>query len=145
MICIWVYSSPKVLWVMIKSLPRCTFYFSLLPPCLRSSSSSFSALVVDQSQAVKFALDIASGMAFLHTLEPMVSRLYLNSKHVMVRNCFTVFDHRRISNQNDELDFSLLLPLRQHTTELMLWLARYWTSNKLMWFISRLMRTWQPE
>uniref|UniRef100_A0A8C6WJV7 Scaffold protein ILK n=1 Tax=Neogobius melanostomus TaxID=47308 RepID=A0A8C6WJV7_9GOBI len=42
------------------------------------------SLVVDQSQAVKFALDIASGMAFLHTLEPMVSRLYLNSKHVMI-------------------------------------------------------------
>ncbi|RVE63904.1 hypothetical protein OJAV_G00140930 [Oryzias javanicus] len=43
-----------------------------------------TTLVVDQSQAVKFALDIASGMAFLHTLEPMVSRLYLNSKHVMI-------------------------------------------------------------
>lgn len=46
------------------------------------------ALVVDQSQAVKFALDIASGMAFLHTLEPMVPRLYLNSKHIMVRSFF---------------------------------------------------------
>lgn len=45
-----------------------------------------SALVVDQSQAVKFALDIASGMAFLHTLEPMVPRFYLNSKHIMVRS-----------------------------------------------------------
>lgn len=40
--------------------------------------------MVDQNQAVKFALEIASGMAFLHTLEPMVSRLYLNSKHIMV-------------------------------------------------------------
>lgn len=56
-------------------------------PVLGSLPSS--ALVVDQSQAVRFALDIASGMAFLHTLEPMVSRLYLNSKHVMVRaGCF---------------------------------------------------------
>ena len=54
-----------------------------------SSSSSSSALVVDQNQAVKFALDIASGMAFVHTLEPMVSRLHLNSKHIMVS---TVFD-----------------------------------------------------
>ncbi|CAG00468.1 unnamed protein product [Tetraodon nigroviridis] len=43
-----------------------------------------TTLVVDQSQAVKFALDIASGMAFLHTLEPMVARLYLNSKHIMI-------------------------------------------------------------
>lgn len=41
--------------------------------------------VVDQTQAVKFALDIACGMAFLHTLEPMIPRHYLNSKSVMVR------------------------------------------------------------
>lgn len=40
--------------------------------------------VVDQMQAVKFALDIACGMAFLHTLEPMIPRHYLNSKSVMV-------------------------------------------------------------
>lgn len=68
--------------------PAVLSYISLLSLLLSSSSS---ALVVDQSQAVKFALDIASGMAFLHTLEPMVSRLYLNSKHVMVRHCSTVF------------------------------------------------------
>lgn len=55
----------------------------IFTPLLRLPPAS--ALVVDQSQAVRFALDIASGMAFLHTLEPMVSRLYLNSKHVMVR------------------------------------------------------------
>lgn len=53
-----------------------------------STTFSPSALVVDQSQAVKFALDIASGMAFLHTLEPMVPRLHLNSKHIMVRYSF---------------------------------------------------------
>jgi len=43
-----------------------------------------SDFVVDQTQAVKFALDIACGMAFLHTLEPMIPRHYLNSKSVMV-------------------------------------------------------------
>jgi len=42
--------------------------------------------VVDQTQAVKFGLDIACGMAFLHTLEPMIPRHYLNSKSVMVSN-----------------------------------------------------------
>lgn len=52
------------------------FYFLFLP---------LSAFVVDQTQAVKFALNIASGMAFLHTLEPMIARHYLNSKSVMVR------------------------------------------------------------
>lgn len=41
--------------------------------------------MVDQTQAVKFALNIASGMAFLHTLEPMIARHYLNSKSIMVR------------------------------------------------------------
>ena len=41
-------------------------------------------VVVDQLQAIRFALDIARGMAFLHSLNPMVKRFYLNSKHVMV-------------------------------------------------------------
>lgn len=42
--------------------------------------------VVDQSQAVKFALDMARGMAFLHTLEPLIPRHALNSRSVMVRS-----------------------------------------------------------
>ncbi len=46
---------------------------------------------MDQTQAVKFALDIACGMAFLHTLEPMIPRHYLNSKSVMVRNLKQTF------------------------------------------------------
>lgn len=45
------------------------------------SSADF---VVDQMQAVKFALDIARGMAFLHTLEPLIPRHYLNSRGIMV-------------------------------------------------------------
>ncbi|NXY81414.1 ILK kinase, partial [Alcedo cyanopectus] len=40
--------------------------------------------VVDQTQAVKFALDIARGMAFLHTLEPLIPRHHLNSRSVMI-------------------------------------------------------------
>lgn len=51
----------------------------------RLSLVLLSDFVVDQTQAVKFALDIACGMAFLHTLEPMIPRHYLNSKSVMVR------------------------------------------------------------
>lgn len=73
-----------------------------------------SALVVDQSQAVRFALDIASGMAFLHTLEPMVSRLYLNSKHVMVRAGYShpwlpLGGNQPTSLVVDVLSFSFLL------------------------------------
>ncbi|NXG45561.1 ILK kinase, partial [Psilopogon haemacephalus] len=40
--------------------------------------------VVDQRQAVRFALELARGMAFLHTLEPLVPRHHLNSRSVMV-------------------------------------------------------------
>ncbi|KAL7982874.1 hypothetical protein Chor_013480 [Crotalus horridus] len=40
--------------------------------------------VVDQTQAVKFALDVSRGMAFLHTLEPLLPRHYLNSRGIMV-------------------------------------------------------------
>lgn len=53
--------------------------------CSDVSVVMLSDFVVDQTQAVKFALDIACGMAFLHTLEPMIPRHYLNSKSVMVR------------------------------------------------------------
>jgi len=40
--------------------------------------------VVDQAQAVKFAVDIARGMGFLHSLDPLILRYYLSSKHVVV-------------------------------------------------------------
>ncbi|VDN55079.1 unnamed protein product [Dracunculus medinensis] len=43
-----------------------------------------SAIVIDQLQAAKFALDIARGMSFLHSLDPMVLRYYLSSKHIVV-------------------------------------------------------------
>lgn len=43
-----------------------------------------SGIVVDTAQALKFALDIARGMAFIHSLEKLVPNLYLSSKHVMV-------------------------------------------------------------
>ena len=44
----------------------------------------FAGIVVDQNQALRFALDITRGMEFLHTMEPLVPDLYLTSKHVMV-------------------------------------------------------------
>ena len=33
---------------------------------------------------MKFALDIAKGMEYLHSLEQLIPRLYLKSTHVMV-------------------------------------------------------------
>jgi len=41
-------------------------------------------IVVDQNQALRFALDVARGMEFLHSMEPQIPSLTLNSKHIMV-------------------------------------------------------------
>ncbi|KAE9554255.1 hypothetical protein FO519_002554 [Halicephalobus sp. NKZ332] len=41
-------------------------------------------VIVDHNQAMKFAVDIARGMSFLHSMDPMVLRYYLSSKHVVV-------------------------------------------------------------
>uniref|UniRef100_A0A3Q2P7Z2 Scaffold protein ILK n=1 Tax=Fundulus heteroclitus TaxID=8078 RepID=A0A3Q2P7Z2_FUNHE len=65
--------------------------------------------VVDQTQAVKFALDIASGMAFLHTLEPMIPRHYLNSKSIMIDEDLTA----RISMA--DVKFSFQCPGRMYS------------------------------
>ncbi|XP_034024252.1 integrin-linked protein kinase [Thalassophryne amazonica] len=65
--------------------------------------------VVDQTQAVKFALDIACGMAFLHTLEPMIPRHYLNSKSVMIDEDMTA----RISMA--DVKFSFQCPGRMYS------------------------------
>uniref|UniRef100_A0A914LCH4 Protein kinase domain-containing protein n=1 Tax=Meloidogyne incognita TaxID=6306 RepID=A0A914LCH4_MELIC len=43
-----------------------------------------SSVVIDHTQATRFALDIAKGMAFLHSLDQPILRFYLNSKHVVV-------------------------------------------------------------
>ncbi|KAH7953818.1 hypothetical protein HPB49_012677 [Dermacentor silvarum] len=48
-------------------------------------------MVVDQAQALKFAIDVARGMAFLHTLEPMIPNYQLSSKHVMVDEEMTAY------------------------------------------------------
>uniref|UniRef100_A0A672R0F7 Protein kinase domain-containing protein n=1 Tax=Sinocyclocheilus grahami TaxID=75366 RepID=A0A672R0F7_SINGR len=65
--------------------------------------------VVDQTQAVKFALDIACGMAFLHTLEPMIPRHSLNSKSVMIDEDMTA----RISMA--DVKFSFQCPGRMYS------------------------------
>jgi len=44
----------------------------------------YSGIVVDQNQALRFALDIARGMEFLHNMEPMVPNMRLSSKHILV-------------------------------------------------------------
>ena len=40
--------------------------------------------VVDSHRALQFAIDVAKGMAYLHSLDRNMPRFHLNSKHVMV-------------------------------------------------------------
>ncbi|RWS03983.1 Integrin-linked protein kinase-like protein [Dinothrombium tinctorium] len=68
-------NSPPNLVVVNQYMPYGSLYHIL------HESTGF---VVDHTQALKFAIDIARGMAFLHTLDPLIPRLYLNSKHVIV-------------------------------------------------------------
>jgi len=44
-----------------------------------------AGVVVDTVQALRFALDVARGMAFLHSLERIIPEYHLNSRHIMVR------------------------------------------------------------
>lgn len=62
---------------------------------------------MDQSQAVKFALDMARGMAF-HTLEPLIPRHALNSRSVMIDEDMTA----RISMA--DVKFSFQCPGRMY-------------------------------
>ncbi|KAL5011274.1 hypothetical protein ScPMuIL_009825 [Solemya velum] len=43
-----------------------------------------TGIVVDQNQTLRFAMDIARGMEFLHTMEPLILNYVLTSKHVMI-------------------------------------------------------------
>ena len=43
-----------------------------------------AGIVVDTGRAIQFAIDIAKGMAFLHSLDRQMPRLHLTSRHVMV-------------------------------------------------------------
>lgn len=43
-----------------------------------------TGVVVDTAQALRFALDIARGMSFLHSLERIIPTYLLNSHHVMI-------------------------------------------------------------
>lgn len=51
-----------------------------------------TGIVVDQNQALRFAIDIARGMEFLHTMEPAIPNLILTSKHVMIDSNFAEID-----------------------------------------------------
>jgi len=43
-----------------------------------------TGVVVDTVQALRFAVDVARGMAFLHSLERIIPEYHLNSRHIMI-------------------------------------------------------------
>lgn len=48
-----------------------------------------TGIIVDQQQGMKFAVDIARGMEYLHSLEQLIPRLYLKSTHIMIDDDLT--------------------------------------------------------
>ena len=69
-------NSPPNLIVITQYHPYGSLYDVLHKPS--------SPVSVDYVQALKFANDIARGMAFIHTLDPLIPRFYLNSHHVLI-------------------------------------------------------------
>ena len=43
-----------------------------------------TGLVVDSARGIQFAMDVAKGMAYLHSLDRQMPRFHLNSKHVLI-------------------------------------------------------------
>ncbi|CAO1360446.1 unnamed protein product [Diamesa serratosioi] len=68
-------NSPKHLVTISQYMPRGSLHDLL---------HSAAGVVVDTAQAVRFAVDIAKGMAYLHSLERIIPEFYLNSHHIMI-------------------------------------------------------------
>ncbi|CAH1119591.1 unnamed protein product [Phaedon cochleariae] len=74
-------NSPPSLIVISQYLPLGSLYNVL--------HEGSGGIVVDTAQALRFATDIAKGMAFLHSLERTAPEFFLNSRHVMVEEDLT--------------------------------------------------------
>ena len=95
---------------------------------------------LDTQQALRFALDIARGMAFLHSLNPIVPRLYLNSFHVLISEDMTA----RINMADAKFSFqernkvyqpAWMAPeaLQKKESEINLQAANMWSFAIILW------------
>lgn len=73
-------NSPQSLIVISQYLPLGSLY-----NVLHESNN----IVVDTAQALRFAINIARGMAFLHSLERTIPEYHLNSRHVIIEEDLT--------------------------------------------------------
>uniref|UniRef100_A0A6G1SKF1 Integrin-linked protein kinase n=1 Tax=Aceria tosichella TaxID=561515 RepID=A0A6G1SKF1_9ACAR len=138
-----IFSHPNVLPVIgcVIEPPSLVVVSQYLPlGSLYSLLHERKQFVVDGQQAIKFALDIARGMAFLHSLEPMVSRLYLNSFHVLIDDDLTA----RISMADAKFSFqernkvyqpAWMAPeaLQKNESEINVRAANMWSFGVLLW------------
>jgi len=85
-----IFSHPNVLPVMgIVNMPKTLATIS--PQATMGSLYNVlheSTVTVDHTRVVLFAIDIAEGMSFLHSLDPIIPRFHLNSKHIMIDEGF---------------------------------------------------------
>lgn len=82
-----IFSHPNVLPVIgcCNSPPNLVVISQYMPVgSLHSVLHQGTGLVVDTARAIQFAIDVAKGMAFIHSLDRQLPRLYLNSHHVMI-------------------------------------------------------------
>ena len=84
-----IFSHPNVLPVIgcCNSPPNLVVISQYMPVgSLYTVLHQGTGLVVDTNRAVQFAIDVAKGMAFIHSLDRQLPRLYLSSHHIMVRS-----------------------------------------------------------
>lgn len=76
-----------------------------------------TGVVVDTAAALRLAVDVARGMAFLHSLERIIPQYHLNSRHVMV-SCefflcgllpFNQFCYRGVIDDDDDENIIYLI------------------------------------
>eukprot|EP00794_Sanderia_malayensis_P007501 gene7501-8332_t len=87
-----IFSHPNVLPVVgaVTKMPNLMLISQYIPyGSLYDILHEGTGIVVDQVQAVKFAVDIAKGMVYLHSMDPLIPRLYLSSYHIMMDDDLT--------------------------------------------------------
>ena len=86
-VCFRIFSHPNILPVInaVAKQPNLMVISQYMPyGSLYNILHEGTGIVVDQTQAIKFALDIAKGMSYFHSLEPLIQRFTLSSYHILV-------------------------------------------------------------